>query len=329
MKTRQLGHSGLEVAVISFGAFPITGAMGPTTEQEALETVRAAVESGMTFIDTAEAYGPGILGGVRHSEEILGKALAGRRHEVILCTKVSGNNSIEHMNQAMENSLRMLATDYVDVYLLHGADQNYPLEKTMEGLLRLKEEGKTRLIGVSSHSTEQVAELLTYGPLDCHMVKYHMLFRANEATMEFSQQHGMGVTTHSTLAKGLLTGKYKPGHTFHESDERCRTGGATGPFQEQGLARCLAVGERLKEWAEARGRTLVQLALAWALVHPSVSAVTVGPKSPQQVREAAAAADWELTKAELDEIDELQGGFELVGNNGYELPPEGRQETGS
>ena len=327
MRTRQLGRSGLAVPVISFGAFPITGAMGPTTEEEATETVRAAVDSGMTFIDTAEAYGPGVLGGLRHSEEILGKALAGRRDEVTICTKVSGNNTIEHMNQAIESSLRMLGTDHVDVYLLHGPDPNYPLEKTMEGLQRLKAEGKTRAIGVSSHSTEQVAELLTYGLLDCHMVKYHMLFRANEPTMELSQRHGMGVTTHSTLAKGLLTGKYKPGHTFHETDERSRTGGATGPFQDQGLARCLAVGERLKEWAEARGRTLVQLAIAWALAHPSVTAATVGPKSPQQVREAAAAADWALTGAELDEIDGLQGGFELVGDNGYELPPEGRQAT--
>ena len=319
MRTRQLGRSELEVPVISFGAFPITGAMGPTTEREALETVRAAVASGMTFIDTAEAYGPK-LGGARHSEEVLGKALAGRRDEVIICTKVSGNNTSEHMNQALENSLRMLGTDYVDLYLLHGPDQEHPLEKTMEALQRLKEEGKTRLIGVSSHSTEQLAELLTYGQLDCHMVKYHMLFRANEATMEFSQLNGMGVTTHSTLAKGLLTGNYKPGHTFHESDERSRTGGPTGPFQEQGLARCLAVGERLKQWAQARGRTLVQLAIAWALVHSSVSAVTVGPKSPEQVREAAAAADWELTVAELNEIDELRDGFELIGNNGYELP---------
>jgi aryl-alcohol dehydrogenase-like predicted oxidoreductase len=322
MKTRQLGHSGLEVPVISFGAFPITGAMGLTTEQEALDTIRAAMECGMTFIDTAEAYGPGPLGGTRYSEEILGKALAGRRDEAIICTKVSGNNSIEHMNQAIENSLRMLGTDYVDVYLLHGPDRNnYPLEKTMEGLQKLKEQGKTRSIGISSHSTEQVAEFLAYGQLDCHMIKYHMLFRANEATMEFSQKHGMGVTTHSTLAKGLLTGKYKPGHKFHESDERSRIGGTTGAFQEQGLAHCLAVADRLKEWAEARGRTLVQLAIAWALTHPSVTAATVGPKTPQQVHEAAAAANWELTKAELDEIHELQGGFELVGDNGYELPP--------
>ena len=324
MRTRQLGRSGLEVPVISFGAFPITGAMGPVDEEEALNTVRTAMDCGMTFIDTAEAYGPERLGGARHSEKVLGEALAGRRDEAIICTKVSGGNSIEHMNEAIENSLRMLRTDHVDLYLLHGLDKdNYPLEKTMAGLQQLQAQGKTRFIGVSSHSAEQLAALLESGPLDCHMVKYHLLYRANEPTMGFSQRHGMGVTTHSTLAKGLLTGKHRPGHTFHESDERSRTGGATGPFQGRGLARCLEVAERLRVWAEDRERTLVQLAIAWALAHPSVTAATVGPKTPQQVREAAAAAEWDLTRAELDEIETLRGGFELVGDNGYELPPEG------
>jgi len=300
MKTRKLGKQGPEVPVICLGAWPLGGGMGELTERQIVETVHASLDCGMTFIDTAEGY--------RTSEVVLGKALQGRRSDVFIATKLSGDHSAEHMGRAIEGSLRALRTDYVDLYQLHSPQPAYPIQETMEGLLKLKAQGKVRYIGVSNFSAQQHAEAMKYGHLDSSQPQYSMLVRAAEAeVLPCCLANGIGVIVHSPLAKGLLTGKYHPGHAFQPDDERSRMAG----FQGERLAGALNVAARLKEWAESHNRSVVQLAIAWTLANPAVTSSIVGAKSPQQVLHNAEAAEWVLTSQDLQELDAIQGEYRI------------------
>ena len=301
MREKQLGKYGPQVPVICLGAWPLGGGMGVLPDKQVIDTVHAALDHGITFIDTAEGY--------RTSESVLGKALVGKRAKVFLATKLSGDHSLEHMNEAVENSLRALRTDYIDLYQLHGPQPEYPIEQTISGLLRLKEQGKIRHIGVSNFSAEQHAEALQYGHIDSSQPMYSMLVRtAEEAVLPFCQAHGVGVIVHSPLAKGLLTGKYTLDHEFAEDDERSRMAG----FQGGRFASALRVVDKLKAWAAAQGHSLVELAVAWALANTAVTSCIVGAKTPEQAIQNAAAAQWVLASAELQEIDQIQGGFRIL-----------------
>lgn len=274
--------------------------MGELPDQQVIDTVHAAIDCGVTFIDTAEGY--------RTSESVLGKALAGRRDQVVLATKLSGDHSLEHMNEAIENSLRALGTDYIDLYQLHGPKPEYPIEATMEGLLRLKEQGKIRYIGVSNFSAEQHAEALQYGHIDSSQPMYSMLVRTQEAVLSFCAENGIGVIVHSPLAKGLLTGKYAPDHIFPDGDERSWMAG----FQGERFTAALRVADELKAWAESQGHSLYELAIAWVLANSAVTSCITGAKTPEQVRQNAAAADWVLTRENLQEVERIQGDFRVL-----------------
>jgi myo-inositol catabolism protein IolS len=301
MQTRQLGTNGPPVPVICLGAWPLGGGMGALPDQQVIDTVHAALDCGVTFIDTAEAY--------RSSESVLGKALEGRRDQVILATKLSGDHSPDHMHEAIENSLRALRTDYIDLYQLHAPKPQFPIEQTMEELLRLKEVGKIRYIGVSNFSAEQHAEALHYGPIESSQPMYSLFARAaEEAVLPYCEAHGIGVIAHSPLAKGLLTGKYTPDYRFADDDERSRMAG----FQGARFADALRVADALKQWAAAQGHSLVELAIAWTLANPAVTSCIVGAKSPQQAISNAAAAAWELSADDLRAIDEIQGDFRIA-----------------
>ena len=300
MRTKQLGKHGPEVPVICLGAWPLGGGMGELPDQQVFDTVHAAIDCGVNFIDTAEGY--------RTSESVLGKALAGRRDQVVLATKLSGDHSREHMNEAIENSLRALGTDYIDLYQLHSPKPEYPIEATMEGLLRLKEQGKIRYIGVSNFSAEQHAEALQYGHIDSSQPMYSMLVRTQETVLGFCADNGIGAIVHSPLAKGLLTGKYAPDHIFPDGDERSWMAG----FQGERFAAALRVADELKAWAESQGHSLYELAIAWVLANAAVTSCITGAKTPEQVRQNAAAADWVLTQDNLQELERIQGGFRVL-----------------
>lgn len=300
MRTKQLGKLGPEVPVICLGAWPLGGGMGELPDRQVIDTVHAALDCGITFIDTAEGY--------RTSESVLGKALAGKRDRVVLATKLSGDHSQEHMDQAIENSLRALGTDYIDLYQLHSPKPEYPIEDTMGRLLRLKEQGKIRYIGVSNFSAAQHAEALQYGHLDSSQPMYSMLVRTQEEVLSFCGDHGVGAIVHSPLAKGLLTGKYAPDHTFPEGDERSWMAG----FQGERFAAALRVADELKAWAESQGHSLYELAIAWTLANPAVTSCITGAKTPEQARQNAAAADWVLTQDALAELDRIQGDFRVT-----------------
>ncbi len=301
METRGLGKDGPQVPVICFGAWPIGGGMGAVDEAQAIATVQAALDAGVTFIDTAEAY--------RASEAIIGKAIRGRRHQVFLATKVSGrDHSPQHISSAVENSLRALGTDCIDLYQLHSPQPQWPMEQTMACLLRLRDAGKVRYIGVSNFSAEQTRQALQHGPVQSSQPRYNLLFRdAEESVLPFCLAQGIGVIPHSVLSKGLLTGQYRPGHQFAPDDERSRF----SMFQGETFQQVFEATERLKQWASDHGRDLVQLAIAWVLAHPAVTSAIVGAKTPDQVRHNARAADWKLSPRDLEEIDQLQGDLRL------------------
>jgi len=199
-------------------------------------------------------------------------------------------------------------TDYVDLYQLH-SPKSEPIEETMGQLVRLRDAGKIRYIGISNFSAEQTREALEFGPIHSSQPRYNMLYRqAEKSVLPFCLESGIGVMPHSVLAKGLLTGRYRPAHEFPEDDERR---GRIG-FYGDSLQATFEVTERLKAWAEDHGRDLVQLAIAWTLAHPSVTSPIVGAKSPEQARHNAKAADWRLTEADLNEIDAIQGDVRIV-----------------
>ena len=180
----------------------------------------------------------------------------------------------------------------------------------MENLVRLRDGGKIRYIGISNFTAEQTLEALEYGPVHSSQPRYNMLYREAEGSiLPCCLQNGIGVIPHSTLAKGLLSGKYRPGHKFSPDDLR----NGVGMFMGDTFERVSHVTDRLNEWASAHGRDLVQLGIAWTLAHPAITSAIVGARTPEQVYLNARAADWRLSEADLREIDGIQGDLRLPG----------------
>jgi len=268
--------------------------MGVIPDEQAISAIHAALDCGMTFIDTAEGY--------RTSESVLGKALRGRHDEVFLATKLSGDHSPEHMAEAIDNSLASLGTDHVYLYQLHSPKPRWPIEETMAELLKLRDQGKIRYIGVSNFSGDQHREAAIHGPISSSQPRYNMLFRgAEDDVLPACLELGIGVIAHSPLAKGILTGKYKPGHQFPDDDERSDH----FVFREGRADRAWEVVPALQAWAADHGRDLVQLAIAWTLAHPAMASCIAGAKTPEQVLHNASAADWQLNESEMAELAEI------------------------
>lgn len=296
MERRQLGRAGPAVPVICFGAWPLGGGMGRVDESVAI--VQRAVDLGITFIDTAEAY--------RSSEDLLGRALQGRRDGVFLATKVRGSDlSRAHIMEAIEHSLRALRTDHVDLYQAHWWDERHPIEEAMRALDDLVRDGKVRYVGVSNFTVPQLERALAVRPIASLQPRYSLLAReAEQEVLPFCREHGIGVIVHSPLAKGLLTGKYGPGTTFPADDERSQL----PDFRGETYRLHLAVAARLQAFAQARGHSLVELAIAWTLANPAVTSCIVGAKRPDQLDEHVRAAAWRLGPEELAEVDRLLAG---------------------
>ena len=301
MRMKQLGKNGPEVSAICFGAMELGGRMGPIEESQAIATAHAAIDAGVTFFDTAEGYAT--------SEEITGKALVGKRGQVFLATKLSGDQSTGHIAEAFENSLRMLQTDHVDLYQLHRPKPQWPIEETMGELVKLQEQGKIGHIGLSNFSAAETAEAMQYATVISHQPRYSMLFRESEEELfPFLLEAGVGSMVYAPLAKGLLSGKYGPDHVFTvEGDTRA----GHRSFNAENMQAAHGVTERLKGWASDHDRSLVQLAVAWTQSHPAVTATICGAKSPEQIIETGAAGDWVLSSLDLKEVEALIGDVRL------------------
>ncbi len=328
MDLRQLGNSGLSVSPVIFGAWAAGGwYWGPQDDADSIRAIHAALDAGVNCIDTAPIYGMG------HSEEVVGKAIKGRRDKVLLATKcglrwdtpgegsnhwtykaLDGTEKVVVRNlrkhaviAEVEQSLRRLGTDTIDLYQCHWPDPSAPVAETMEAMVTLKEQGKIRAIGVSNFTPDMMAECLRHGPLASDQPPYSLLRRDIEAdVLPFCREHNIGVIVYSPLEQGILTGKVTMERTFPEGDYR-----AGRPwFQPANRRRVLEALEKVKPIAAAHNATLGQVAAAWAIAQPGVTAAIIGARSPEQARENARAADVRLSAPELQTIRTL---FEALG----------------
>ena len=323
MRYRALGQSGIEASVVAFGAWAVGGWWwGGADDSESIAAIRRGLDLGMTLVDTAPAYGMG------HSEEVVGRAIKGRRDEVVLATKCglvwhvdkgkhffyqSGKSvrrylGAESIRYEVEQSLHRLQTDHIDLLQTHWQDPTTPIAETMGALLELKQEGKIRAIGVSNATVEQMDEYRKAGPLDVDQEKYSMFDREMDAAqLPYCERENIAVLAYSPLAQGLLTGKVAADRPLAEGDLR-----ADSPrFSVENRTRILAFLDTLRPVAGAHDATPAQLALSWCLARPGLSHVLAGARSAAQVDENAAAGDIELSAPEMAQIDGALAGLKL------------------
>ena len=304
MQKRTLGRSGLDITVLTMGCWQAGKAQwSNVTDESSIAALRAAYESGINFFDTAEVYGSG------HSEKIVGQALKDVRDEVLIATKVgAGNMARDKVFAACEGSLQRLETDRIDLYQIHWPAGTWnspivPLEETMGALLELKEQGKIRALGVSNFSGELIEEALKIGRIDSLQPPYSLFFRHYEfdGTFKTCQKHDIGIISYSSIAQGLLTGKFNQDNKPGQGDNRA----GDILFQEGHYERALAAVEQLKPIAEKYGATTGQLAIAWVLAQPGLTSAIVGARTPEQVRDNAKAAALQISAEDVAEIDRI------------------------
>ena len=317
MRYTRFGQTDLEVSRICFGTWQFGGDWGSNEEQDLTDAIRRALELGVNFFDTAQAYGFGV------SEQLLGKALEpeikNSREDVILATKgglrIVGDQllrdaSPDWLRQGVEDSLRYLGTDYIDLYQVHWPDHETPFEETANALEELVKEGKIRYVGVSNFDANQMAELEKTRKLDGLQPPYHLFRRdIEEDILPYCREHGVGVLVYGPMAHGLLSGKMTPDQEFDEDDWR----GQSDLFQGDNFRKNLEKVEELKKFAEERDHTVAQLAVAWTLANPAVDVAIVGARRPDHIEGTATAAEFDLSEDDLREIEDIMQGAVMVG----------------
>jgi len=313
MRYRKLGSSDMEVSVVSFGCWAMGGlGWGEVDDRESIAAVHRAIDLGINLFDTADVYGRG------HSEEVLGRALEGRRKEVFVATKV-GNRwdesgklhadlSREYILKAVDDSLRRLKVDVIDLYQTHRPDPNTPVRETMDTLMELVDKGKVRYVGTSNLTVDELKEYQSYGKIVSHQPVLNLFVRYIETKLlPHCQENDIGVIVYSPMAMGLLTAKYDRPVTFPANDFRANN----FLFLGKTFERNIAVAKALEAFARERGFTAAQLAVAWVIAHQNVTSAICGAKRPQQIEETAAAGDWDLSENELRTIDEIMVGTQV------------------
>ncbi|MCG8583463.1 MAG: aldo/keto reductase [Pirellulales bacterium] len=324
MKYRPLGNSEINASVIALGAWAIGGwRWGGQDDNESVRTIHAAIDAGITLIDTAPAYGFG------HSEEIVGRAIKDRRDEVVIATKCGLRWGIEegtlffssnehgeitpdgpiHIHKFLgpesiraevEQSLARLGVDTIDLMQTHWQDVTTPIADSMGELMRLKDEGKIRAIGVSNANTDQMDEYRAVGPLVCDQERYSMIDRTlDETNRAYCVEHGMTLLAYSPLSHGLLSGKITQDRSYGRGDLRT----SHKRFKPEALDEAEALIGALRPIAESKNITLAQLVVAWTIAQPGVTHALVGARRPEQAIENAVAGDVELSDSDLQSID--------------------------
>lgn len=316
MEYTRLGNTGLEVSTLCLGTMNFGSGWRPDYqddwtigESESIEVIRRAIDAGINFIDTANMYSTG------GSEEIVGKAIEGRRDEVVLATKV-GNKmadrpngeglSRKHVLEQAEASLDRLDTDYIDLYYIHRWPENTPLEETLSALQHLVDEGAVRYLGASNLAGWQLtkalytSDLQEYQRFVCVQPRYNLVARQiEEGLLPACRDQGIGVVPYSPLERGFLTGKY----TKSESPEDARlTVRGESPNEVYSEAQW-AVLDEVRDIADAHDVSPVQISLAWQLHNDDIDAPIIGPKSIEQLEENIAALDISLSNGEIDRLE--------------------------
>ncbi|MFP4281069.1 MAG: aldo/keto reductase [Verrucomicrobiota bacterium] len=320
MQYRPLGSSSLHASVVGLGTWAHGGfEWGTTDEDAAVAAIQASLDEGINFVDTAPIYGFG------RSEEIVGRALEGRREKVVLATKCSlrwdreggdphfgsedgpsihRNLSRESIREEVEHSLRRLRTDWIDLYQTHWQDSTTPIAETMAVLMELVDEGKIRAVGVSNVTRAQLGEYLAAGPVAVAQEQFSMIDQQHVGELFAAcREAGVSVLGYSPLAMGLLTGKIGPAYQFEESDVR-----ASSPrFSVESREAVADLLARLQPYADRHGLTLAQLVINWSAssTGKGVTHVLCGARTPEQARANARGGDALLSPPEVAEIDAL------------------------
>jgi aryl-alcohol dehydrogenase-like predicted oxidoreductase len=315
MQYRPLGQSGIQASVVGLGAWAIGGwPWGGTDEADAVAAIRACLDLGVNLIDSAPGYGLGL------SEEIIGKAIAGRRDEVLLATKCGiewhveagtyffeamgtrvfrylGPESVRH---ELEQSLRRMGTDYLDLFQTHWPDATTPIEDTMGALMDLKHEGKIRALGASNVTPADMDRYRSVGPLDTDQERYSMIDPGLEAEQApYCLAHNIALLAYSPMAMGLLTGAIGPDRTFGEGDMRNNL----PRYGVENRQKVAALLDELQPVAAGRGLTIPQLVIAWTIAQPGITHALCGARNARQAQENAVPGDVALTADELSAIN--------------------------
>ena len=315
MPTRKLGSSGLEVSAIGLGCMGLSFGYGPATDRsEAVALIRAAYERGVTFFDTAEAYGPAL------NEEVVGEALEPFRDDVVIATKFGFKNGRpgdgldsrpERIRQVADEALKRLRTDRIDLFYQHRVDQNVPIEDVAGTVKDLVEAGKVKHFGLSEAGVQSIRRAHAVLPVAALQSEYSMWWREPEAEiLPLLEELGIGFVPFSPLGKGFLTGRFKADATFGEGDFR-----ATVPrFSPEAMTANQALADRVRDLAEDKGVTPAQIALGWLLARKPWIVPIPGTTKLHRLEENLGAADVALTADDLARIEKLLAGIEVQGD---------------
>ena len=335
MERTTLGRTGIQVSRYCLGAM-MFGAFGNRDHDECVRIINHALDNGINFIDTADVYSAG------ESEEIVAKAIKGRRDEVVLATKFVGamgedtnqrGASPRWIKHEVENSLRRLGTDYIDLYQAHRPDPSVDLDDTLGALSDLVHQGKVRILGSSTYPAELiveaqwVAEKRGHRRFECEQPPYSIFARGIEtAVLPTCQQYGMGVIPWSPLAGGWLTGRYRRGEAMPNTGRAKRIPDRFDYERPENQRKLDLVEELLKVAADA-GVSLTHLAHAFVLEHPAITAAIIGPRTMEQLTDVLAGADVTLGNDVLDRIDKLvpPGTNVNAADSGYYPPSHSRK----
>jgi aryl-alcohol dehydrogenase-like predicted oxidoreductase len=326
VNTVTLGMTGLEVTPVALGTWQLGGEWGSFDERQAIEAIRHARELGINFFDTAQAYGFGA------SERLLGRALreelTQHREEVVIATK-GGLRLDEHrgvvrdaspawLRHGVEQSLEALGVDYIDLYQVHWPDPDVSFSATAEALQELVDEGRIRHVGVSNFNVAAMAEFARTRPVETLQPPYHLFRREIEAdVLPYAREHDIGVLAYGPLAHGLLSGTMDEDTTFAANDWR----GQSSLFEGESFERNLRAVAELERFADGRGHTVGQLAIAWTLANPAVNVAIVGSRSAEHIADSLGALDIRLSSEDLADIDRIMAGAEAVAGPSPETMP--------
>ena len=307
MQKRNLGNEGLAVSELGLGCMGMSEFYGTTDEDESIATIRRAIDLGVTFLDTADMYGPFT------NEKLVGKAIQGRREEVQLATKfgnVRGEDGsfrgvrgdAEYVRECCDASLRRLGVDHIDLYYQHRVDPETPIEETVGAMKELVEAGKVRYLGLSEAGTETIRKAHAVHPISALQSEYSLFTRdVEDEVLPTLRELGIGFVPYSPLGRGFLTGRFKSIEDMPEEDTRS----ARFPrFAEENFMKNVELADRVREVAEGKGVTPGQLALAWLLAQGTDIVPIPGTKRRRYLEENAGASGVELTEEDLRRIEE-------------------------
>lgn len=308
MRYKKMGKSNLDVSTLTIGTWAMGGlGYGSVEKKECVEAIHAMIDEGVNHIDTAWIYGLGA------SDKVVGEALKGKRDKVLITTKCGFRNpadgtgpnfpdcSPEWITQCFEDSLRNLGTDYVDYFLIHVPDANVPFEETAKCIMKWKDQGKVRFLGVSNFSISDMEKMAKYIDITAVQSGYSMVVRGEEDNMIWSKEHDIGVMTHSSLASGLLAGGIRELPNLPEDDIRRLY--QYPHFQEPRFSQVMELLKTLDQIAKERNVPVAQVSINWNIQKEFVTTSLVGVRNVKEAIENCRSMEWSLTKEEMARID--------------------------